>query len=535
MNGENNMTTTTQKNGRNKVDKKSQERQLAEAKAKVEAMGRSQAIIEFNLDGTTITANEHFLKLLGYELSEVQGKHHRIFCEPKYVESAEYRMFWDKLRRGDFDSAEYKRIAKSGREVWIQASYNPLFDSEGKPYKVVKFATDITEQKVKAVEISDKLKAIDRVQAVIEFDLNGNVITANENFQRVIGYDLSEIVGRHHRMFCDAVQANSAEYRNFWEKLNRGEFERGDFKRVGKGGKVVWLNASYNPIFNANGQPYKVVKFATDITAAKRLITSIEEAAISLAGAANELTATATQMSASAERTNQESNTAATAAEEVSAGVQAVAANTEEMTASIKEIARSANESSKMAKATLTKTQETNKAISQLGESSQEIGDVIRVISSIAQQTNLLALNATIEAARAGEAGKGFAVVANEVKELAKQTAKATQEITGKISAVQKDSQGAVEAIESISQTIDKLNGIAGAIAASVEEQAATTSEVGRVVRESRKGIESIATTVKVVSKVAAENTISSQQTLEAAKNLSLLAEKLNALVKQSQ
>jgi methyl-accepting chemotaxis protein len=262
-----------------------------------------------------------------------------------------------------------------------------------------------------------------------------------------------------------------------------------------------------------------------------RFVASLEETANSMAGAANELTATATEMSNNAQRTSHESQSASAAAEEVSSGVHTVATNTEEMASSIKEIARSANESSEMSKSTLQRTQDTNKTITQLGVSSQEIGNVIKVISSIAQQTNLLALNATIEAARAGDAGKGFAVVANEVKELAKQTAKATEEITSKIGAIQKDTSGAVEAIGSIAHAVEKLNGIAGAIAASVEEQTATTNEVSRVVQESSKGVEGIATTIKIVSQAATENASSASQTLSAAKGLADLAERLKSLI----
>jgi methyl-accepting chemotaxis protein len=504
----------------------------AENLGRNQAISKTQAVIEFQLDGTILEANENFLKTLGYDLKEIQGKHHRMFCEPDYVKTSEYENFWKKLNRGEFDAGEYKRIGKGGKEVWIQASYNPILDSEGKPFKVVKFAIDVTQEKNKALEYSAKLAAISKAQAVIEFNLDGTIITANENFLKTLGYEMPEIEKKHHRMFCDPKYTETNEYRNFWAKLNRGEFDAGEYQRFGKGGKSIWINASYNPIFDANGKPYKVVKFATDITKVKEMIVSIEETAGALSSASTELTATATQLSGSATATSQEAQSAAAASEEVAKGVQTVAVNIEEMVASIKEIARNTTESANMSKSTLNMAQSSNQLIEKLGTSSQEIGDVIKVISSIAQQTNLLALNATIEAARAGEAGKGFAVVATEVKELAKQTAKATNEITQKIGAIQGDTKNAVDSIGQIASSVEKLTGISGVIAAAVEEQTATANEIARVVVEAKKGVDSIASTVKTVSQAAGESTAASNQTLTASKDLSQLAEKLNALVK---
>lgn len=271
------------------------------------------------------------------------------------------------------------------------------------------------------------------------------------------------------------------------------------------------------------------------ITEKMALAKSLDETANELATAADELSSTATQLSKNSEQTASQSTTAAANTEEVSKGVQTVATNTEEMVASIKEIARNSSEGANLSRDTLTKTQETNKTISQLGASSQEIGNVIKVISSIAQQTNLLALNATIEAARAGDAGKGFAVVANEVKELAKQTAKATEDITNRIGAIQRDSQGAVDAIGGIATVIEKLNSISMAIAASIEEQTATTNEVARVVKVSNKGVEGIAEVVKSVSEAAKQSSAGASQTMEAAKSLALLADRLRHLVKSIQ
>jgi methyl-accepting chemotaxis protein len=231
-----------------------------------QALDRVQAIIEFDLDGTVVSANENFLSIFGYELDDVIGKHHRIFCEPSYSESDEYAEFWKKLGRGEFHAAEFKRLAKGGRAIWLRASYNPVLDKKGEPIRVVKFATDVTAAKLQQAEFEGKVCAIERAQAVIEFELDGTVITANENFLRIFGYSLDEVVGKHPRIFCDPGYAESPDYAQFWQKLGRGEYDADEFKRINKSGGEVWLQASYNPIFDADGKPLKVVKFASDIT-----------------------------------------------------------------------------------------------------------------------------------------------------------------------------------------------------------------------------------------------------------------------------
>ena len=240
-----------------------------DALAQSAAINRSQAVIEFRMDGTIITANQNFLDAMGYRLDEIQGKHHQMFAPPDLRGSEAYKAFWASLNRGEFQSAEYKRIGKGGREVWIQASYNPILDDSGKPVKVIKFATDITEKKIRGMEDAGKISAIGRVQAVIEFNLDGTIITANANFLATLGYRLDEIQGKHHSMFVAPGERDSAAYREFWAKLGRGEYEAAEYKRFGKGGKEVWILASYNPILDEAGKPFKVVKFATDVTADK--------------------------------------------------------------------------------------------------------------------------------------------------------------------------------------------------------------------------------------------------------------------------
>jgi methyl-accepting chemotaxis protein len=238
----------------------------SERDAIYDALNRIQSIIEFNVDGTVVTANENFCRTMGYDLEEIVGKHHRIFCDKDYVASADYADFWKKLAAGENIESEFKRLAKDGSEIWLQASYNPVLDDGGKPMGIVKFATDVTERKQCNAEIQGMMQAIDRSQAVIEFDLKGQVLNANENFLSIFGYSLEEVVGKHHRIFCEGRYAESDAYREFWQKLGNGEYESGEFKRLSKDGSEIWLQASYNPIFNAAGQPIKVVKFASDIT-----------------------------------------------------------------------------------------------------------------------------------------------------------------------------------------------------------------------------------------------------------------------------
>jgi methyl-accepting chemotaxis protein len=499
----------------------------------IAAIHKSQAVIEFDLSGNVITANDNFLKTLGWQLNEISGRHHRTFCDPDYVKTKEYKEFWEKLLRGEFVSGEFRRLNKQGNEIWIQASYNPILDLNGKPFKIVKFAFDISQQKLKDAQLA----ALSRAQAVIEFAPNGTILDANDNFLTTIGYQIEEIKGRHHSMFCDKELLESASYKDFWQKLAQGQFQAGEFQRIGKNQKVVWIQASYNPVFDLTGKVFKVVKYASDITKSKleslEVLQILAQTSSQLAQESSKLSSTATQMTSVAESANSKARSTASASEEMSRGVRVVAANTEELSASVKEIARNAADASAVSDQSLRQTLKANETIALLGRSSQEIGNVIKVISSIAQQTNLLALNATIEAARAGEYGRGFAVVANEVKELARQTARATEEITQKIVGIQSDSQGAVSAVESIKTSIERLNSIATAIAAAVEEQSATSNEVARVLQESAQAVGSISDNIKDVSSSAEETHLGASAVLGTSKGLSELAQKLEHLVKR--
>lgn len=366
------------------------------------ALDRSAAIIEFNLAKKVLRANNNISRLLGYSVNEVLNKTHKDFCSESFTQSAEYSSFWQKLSSGESISGTFPRIAKGGEVIWLEATYNPLISASGKVEKIIKFAFDVTNKVTRDADLRAKLHAIDRAMAIIEFDVLGNIICANQNFLDVMGYQFSALYGKHHSLLCEPELISSQGYNDFWRRLNAGEFFSGQFKRISKDGKTVWLEASYNPVYDNGGNLIKIIKFASDITA------RIEKIDKDAQGASR-----AYHISAETERVAQQ-------------GAQVIHETATEM----RSIAESIGDSARL--------------IGQLGDRSEQITAIVNTIRGIAEQTNLLALNAAIEAARAGDQGRGFAVVADEVRQLAGRTSRSTAEIAEMIGKILTETRDAV-------------------------------------------------------------------------------------------
>ncbi|TKW60415.1 MAG: PAS domain S-box protein [Blastochloris viridis] len=394
------------------------------------ALDKSQAIIHFDTSGKIQWANQNFLDAMGYRSEDVIGQHHQMFVEPEYAQSKEYQTFWENLRQGKFQASQYKRIGKGGKEVYIQASYNPIFDTDGKPYKIVKVASDVTTSVLKTKN------AFDKVQALIHFSPDGTILDANENFLKSTGYSLEEIKGRHHSMFCDGSYVQSPEYKEFWNALNRGEIQTGEFRRVGKQRQDIWLQASYTVKYDNNGEVVGVIKYASDITPQKRA--------------------------------NMESNQA----------IEAVTTSLQELTSSIADISSSTNTTRDAVEDVQRQSDAANSSVTRLLQSAEAMSEVLVLIQNISGQINLLALNAAIEAARAGDAGRGFAVVADEVKRLASQAEESTDKINDEIKGIQSIADAVATSLGQIQQSIQGLVESSNTVASAVEEQSVVTAGI---------------------------------------------------------
>ena len=554
---------------KNKKKIKQLEEELRDARGQVKAIGRSQAVIEFNMDGTIITANENFLNAVGYTLEEIQGKHHSMFVEPGLANSDDYKQFWESLGRGEYQAREFKRIGKNGKKIWIQATYNPILGGSGTPFKVVKYATDVTQRKLEAANNARQLEAIDKSQAVIEFNMDGTIITANDNFLSTVGYSLKEIQGNHHSMFVSREESESRSYKEFWQELNEGKFKADKFKRIHKNGNDVWIRATYNPILDLDGNPYKVVKFAADVTeqtelqnVVQDLLNDLGRVMLALAeGRLNERITTeftgefavlksavndyCEKIARIAFSIGESSQQVSTGAEEISKGninlsrrteAQAASlvetsASMEQMTSTVKQNADNAKDANDLAVSARdqasTGGEVVSKAITamdEINQASNKISDIIGVIDEIAFQTNLLALNAAVEAARAGEQGRGFAVVATEVRNLAGRSATAAKEIKSLIEdSVEKVTEGS----RLVNQSGETLNEIMG----SVRQVAEIVGDISSATQEQALGIGQVNKAIIDMDHATQENTAMVEEAASAAKSMSHQSDELNSLI----
>ncbi|SBW81049.1 Biofilm dispersion protein BdlA [Pseudomonas veronii 1YdBTEX2] len=414
--------------------------EVAEYQGLIAALERSMAVVEFDLNGKVLRANDNFMKTLGYSSAQLAGKTHRDFCPSALTSSPAYAEFWQELRAGKFVSGTFKRVDAHGKIIWLEASYNPVLDERGQVVKVVKYALDVTRKVEQEAATRSKLAALDRAMAVIEFDLNGQVLDANENFLAVMGYSLTELKGKHHRMFCEPTQVNSPEYADFWRRLNNGEFFTGQFKRIGKHGRVVWLEASYNPVYDGDGKLIKIVKFASDIS---ERVEKFEEDS---RGASR-----AYHISSETERFAEH-------------GTQVINETASEMRRIADNIGASA------------------RLVGQLGDRSEQITAIVNTIRGIADQTNLLALNAAIEAARAGDQGRGFAVVADEVRQLAGRTSRSTAEIAEMIGLILSETRDAVASMSATQEGAQRGVSLADQAGAVILQIRTSTSDAVQAV-----------------------------------------------------
>lgn len=536
----------------------------ATIEGQIKAISKSTAVIEFDTKGIILSANDNFLKTVGYTLNEIIGKHHRMFMPDDPGQSADYAAFWQDLAQGRYCAGEFPRKTKSGEICWLQASYNPISDADGKVFKVVKYATEITAQKRAAAQNWGKLDAIAKVQAVIEFDLAGKILTANTLFCEAMGYQLEEIVGKHHSIFVDADEVASDSYRAFWDGLAAGEHRDGEFPRRGKNGDRVWIRGSYNPILGPDKKPFKVVKYATNATPRREAIDGIKSALTALAegdlsyrldipfspefdALRIDFNSASTQLNTAILNVIENARLIRTETLEISAASDNLSQRTEKQAATLEETAaaidqltasvRSASDLSARASQMVADTKKSAehsgavvcdavKAMDEIAESSARISKITGVIDEIAFQTNLLALNAGVEAARAGEAGRGFAVVASEVRALALRSSDAAREIADLISASAEQVKRGVGLVGNAGEALN-------AIDAAVSQIHERVAEIATSSREQAIGLGEINTAINELDQVTQQNAAMFEETNAATRNLQQETDMLNECTKQ--
>ena len=545
-------------------------RAWVDKRGQVAALSRMLPVIEFDLEGNVLTANENFIKASGYSRSELRGMHHRDFVDPEQRNSPEYREFWRRLREGETQSAQYKRVGKQGRLVWVQATYYPILGLLGRPFKVVKHTTDITEQMLKQSDGLGQVAAISKVQAVLELDLDGTVRTANRNFLSMTGYTLEQLVGKSHDVLLVPEERGTPESRALWAKLRRGDYDAGQYRRLGKDGREIVVQASYNPIIDATGRVFKIVEYAVDVTEQVRLAEQLRSAVretqtVVAAAAAGDLTHRITMEGKSGElaelsegvnklidmvaglvrRIKASAGEVQSGAEEISSGnthlsqrteeqalsLQAAADTMEKMSNSVRQTAENAAQANELAVAACAKAEKGGAvvgaavaAMSGINSASSKIADIIGVIDTIAFQTNLLALNAAVEAARAGDQGRGFAVVASEVRSLAGRSATAAKEIKALIN-------DSVERVAEGNRLVDESGRTLGEIVAAVQSVTAIVGEIAAASREQSVGVGDVSRAVTQMDEMTQQNAALVEQAAAASESIVEQAHALNGTV----
>jgi methyl-accepting chemotaxis protein len=542
----------------------------ADYRGQISAIGKSQTVAEFGMDGRILGVNENFLNVMGYALEEIRGQHHSVLVDPAARQTPEYRALWDKMARGEFEAGQYRRVSKDGWEIWVQASYNPIADAQGKLFKVVEYATDITEQKLRTADYEGQLAAIGKAQAVIEFNVDGTIRSVNDNFAKMFGYTNVEVQGKHHGILVDSDEHGTPEYRAFWVTLARGEARASRCKRIANGGRPIWVQASYNPIHDANGRPFKVVMYATDVTSQMTMAHQLEiavkqtqltvkaaiegdlSARIPIGGKTGEIEALCKGVNAMLDNTVELVRRVQGAAAEVQTGAQEIsrgnlnlsqrteqqassleetASSMEEMTSTVRQTADNAGQANQLAMVARQQAEKggavVNSAIAAMGginAASKKIADIIGVIDEIAFQTNLLALNAAVEAARAGEQGRGFAVVATEVRNLAGRSATAAKEIKALI-------HDSVARVDAGSRLVDESGRTLEDIVSAVKKVTDIVAEIAAASREQSVGIEQVNKAVMQMDQTTQQNAALVEQASAASQAIVEQALALNEMI----
>ncbi|WP_118136563.1 PAS domain-containing methyl-accepting chemotaxis protein [Oceanicella sp. SM1341] len=509
-----------------------------------DVLSKIWAVIEFDEKGTILDANERFLAAIGYTRDELVGKHHSMLCPPEISQSADYQSFWRDLAAGKPASGRFKRVLKSGRECYLRASYMPMLGPSGKVERVVKMAVDVTSDAEREYDNRGKIEAIGRVMAVIEFSTDGTIRTANDLFLQTVGYRREEVEGKHHRMFMPREEANSPEYARFWEGLATGTFVTGEFRRLGKGGTEIWLQASYNPILDAAGRVVKVVKYATDVTPRVRSVEMVGDALARLADgrvdvtidtplepayepvrvSVNKLSAVyrdlvqrigvaigairghSLDINAGAADLSERSERQAATLEEAAATMEELSGTINSTADASRGINTTVSDAASRAEAGQEVIQRATEAVRRIEESSRKINEINGVIESIAFQTNLLALNAAVEAARAGEAGKGFAVVASEVRNLAQRSSEAAADTSRLIKESSTNVEAGVQLMSSTVEVFSDIREFVGKLQRGIADISSANTEQATGVNELNQALANLDATTQSNTDLSSSN-----------------------------